>query len=140
MGQYRNILANFYNFTKPIIAGMSTLLFVYNADSGISNALLDAGRRVFKPKQYACALCMVTYGPFGKKNEWKKFISKLQYPVSFLHKDELPQHLLTMNLDFPCLLMLDNTEIKVLINTVEFVKIKSLAALQKKVIEVLQDY
>lgn len=114
---------------------MNSLLFVYNAESGLANALVDTGRRIFRPKEYACALCQITYGPFGMKNDWKKFISELPYEVSFLHKDELAEKFKKMDLDYPCLVLEDSDDIKIIINGTEFRKIKDLDTLQKKVVE-----
>ena len=34
-----------------------TLVFVYNADSGVFNALADAAHKIFSPRTYACNLC-----------------------------------------------------------------------------------
>ena len=53
----------------------TTLLFVYNADSGKLNALKDAIHKVVKPSTYPCSLCTVTYGNLGMKRTWKTFIS-----------------------------------------------------------------
>ena len=117
---------------------MSTLLFVYNADGGLANALLDTGRRIFRPSQYECALCMVTYGPFGMKNDWKRFTSELPYKVSFLHRNELTKKLKNMQLDFPCLILETPQVTKIIIDGPEFRKITDLHTLQKKVTEGLK--
>lgn len=69
--------------TKP------ALVFVYNADAGIFNALADLARKTFSPRTYACNLCALTYDLFGMRKDWKKFLSRLDRPVEFLHADEL---------------------------------------------------
>ena len=112
---------------------MSSLIFVYNAESGLVNALLDTGRRIFRPSQYECALCMVTYGPFGMKDDWKKFISELPYEVSFLHKNELTERFRKMHLDYPCLILDEPKGTKIILDGTEFRKVKDLYTLQKKV-------
>ena len=117
---------------------LPTLLFVYNADSGLANALLDAGRRIFNPSQYPCALCMVTYGPFGMKNDWKEFTDRLAYTVEFMHKDELPKRFQAMRINFPCLLIDGPKGIDVLISATEFESIRDLATLKKVVTQKLE--
>ena len=117
---------------------MSSLTFVYNAESGLANALLDTGRRIFRPRQYGCALCMVTYGPFGMKNDWKRFTSELPYKVTFLHRNELTKKLSIMHLDFPCLILETPQDTKIIIDGPEFRKIRDLHTLQKKVTESLK--
>lgn len=66
-----------------------TLVFVYNADSGPLNALLDFGHKLVSPSTYPCSLCALTYGPFGMKREWRAFTQELGLPLEFLHADEL---------------------------------------------------
>ena len=80
------------------------LLFVYNADSGVLNALKDLWIKTVTPERYECQLCAVTYGPTGMKREWRRFVAGLssevlsanraaddglEAPVGFLHRDEL---------------------------------------------------
>jgi hypothetical protein len=112
---------------------MDSLIFVYNADSGLANALLDTGHRLIKPADYPCSLCMATYGPFGMKRDWKEFIAKLPYKVTFLHKNELSQELKKELNDFPCLVLQSAELTRTLISGAEFRQIKDLSMLKKKV-------
>jgi hypothetical protein len=119
---------------------MNSLIFVYNAESGITNALLDTGHRIFKPSDYPCALCMVTYGPFGMKSDWKKFIATLPFRITFLHRNELPTNLKNELKDFPCLVLQTKDSTNVLIKGEEFRKIKNLKTLKQKVSAVLNEH
>lgn len=119
---------------------MSDLLFVYNADSGLANALLDTGRRIFKPDEYPCSLCKVTYGPFGMKRDWKRFTDGLPYKTQFLHKDELPAKYQMVQLKFPCVLLVKESEIVTLVSASEFAGIKDLDSLIDTVSKKLQPY
>ncbi len=67
------------------------LVFVYNADSGITNALRDIAHRVFSPHTYPCNLCGLTYSIFGMRREWEQFLCSLDMPFEFLHRDELKE-------------------------------------------------
>ena len=64
------------------------LIFVYNADSGLANALLDAGHKVLSPGTYSCNLCALTHGVVGEKKAWKRFRKSLPVPMVFLHRNE----------------------------------------------------
>lgn len=64
------------------------LIFVYNADSGLKNALVDSVHKILKPKTYQCKLCELTYGPFKEKKIWKKFRKNTNIEMKFLHADE----------------------------------------------------
>lgn len=70
---------------------LSRLIFVYNADSGLFNALADWAHKILSPETYACRLCAVTYDNFGMRREWKQFVQSLGVPIEFLHRDELKQ-------------------------------------------------
>jgi hypothetical protein len=109
---------------------MDSLVFIYNAESGLANALIDTGRRIFRPEVYPCALCMITYGPFGMKKDWDQFIHSL-------HKNELPPELRDSDISFPCLLKLHGNQHSVLIDSQTFNNLKDLALLIKEVNRVL---
>jgi len=66
----------------------SKLIFVYNADSGISNALKDCLHKILSPKTYPCKLCDLTYGAFTERKKWKKFRTASKTEMIFLHADE----------------------------------------------------
>ncbi len=68
--------------------GRATLLFVYNADSGVFNTLSDMAHKVFSPRTYACNLCAITHSTFSMRDEWKAFIESLEIEPAFLHRDE----------------------------------------------------
>ena len=65
------------------------LAFVYNADSGVFNALADAAHKIFSPRTYRCNLCAITHSALGMRGEWRKFLGGLGRPLEFLHADEL---------------------------------------------------
>ncbi len=67
----------------------STLVFVYNADSGLFNALTDMAHKILSPNTYPCRLCALTYSNVGMRREWRDFIDRLSAQVEFLHADEL---------------------------------------------------
>ena len=64
------------------------IIFVYNANSGLVNSLLDIGHKVISPKTYACDLCNLTYGVMSEREEWKQFRESSKDELEFLHKDD----------------------------------------------------
>jgi len=78
---------------------MTSLLFVYNADSGLFNTLTDIAHKVFSPSTYSCNLCALTHTPLGMKSAWKAFLATLPMPLEFLHANELRQR--HRNIDTP---------------------------------------
>lgn len=71
------------------MAVKQTIVFVYNADSGLFNTLTDIAHKVFAPETYECNLCAITYGNFSMRQEWKEFLETLEAELDFLHRDEL---------------------------------------------------
>jgi len=77
------------------------LIFVYNADSGLVNALIDVVHKTVSPKTYACNLCGLTYASVSMKGAWKRFIAGLGVPVEFLHRDKLYERYGVKEVDLP---------------------------------------
>ena len=69
----------------------SRLLFVYNAENGVFNALLDSAHKVFSPATYECSLCKYTHGLTGMLLPWKRFLDSLPQGKEFLHRTEFRQ-------------------------------------------------
>ncbi|HYH86264.1 MAG TPA: hypothetical protein VEX60_12485 [Pyrinomonadaceae bacterium] len=75
--------------TKRVGQSNSALVFVYNADSGLFNALADIAHKALSPQTYQCNLCALTHSAFGMRKDWKRFLETLDVPLEFLHADEL---------------------------------------------------
>lgn len=66
-----------------------TLVFIYNAESGLFHGLTDLAHKIFSPQTYQCNLCAITYSTLGMREEWKRFLDDLNFAYEFLHADEL---------------------------------------------------
>jgi len=64
------------------------LLLVYNADSGILNALAHAVHKAVWPDSYPCSLCAITYGAVSMRGRWRSFLNNLQMEKVFHHRDD----------------------------------------------------
>ena len=93
-----------------------TLVFVYNAESGLFNALTDIAHKVFSPQTYSCNLCALTHSNFGMRAEWKRFIESLDYQVEFLHADELKTRYGLEGFPLPLVLEKKDGELKILVD------------------------
>ena len=116
------------------------ILFVYNADSGLSNALFDYGKKYIAPSKYDCQLCMISYGPFGMKKDWKSFVGSLPYRVEFLHRDEFIKDFPKSRTTMPVMIVIDNSTARTLINSTDFANIHNLKELKSKVTGALADH
>lgn len=111
---------------------MNTLLFVYNADSGALNFLMDAAHKIFSPATYPCNLCAVTYTVSGLPR-WRRFVKSLPWPVEFLHRDELAEQYGRRDADLPAAFMWDGNQLDVWIDAEEMNSFKTLEELIKSV-------
>ena len=64
------------------------IIFVYNADSGIVNSIIDSAHKFLRPETYSCNLCDLTFGIIRENKEWKSFRKSSNAQLEFLHRDE----------------------------------------------------
>ena len=93
----------------------STLVFVYNADSGLFNTMTDIAHKMLSPSTYSCNLCAITHGLLSEKKEWRAFIEQLGVPVEFLHRDEFEQQYGSDKTRYPAVLTRDGDSLEVLL-------------------------
>jgi hypothetical protein len=96
---------------------MSKLIFVYNADSGLLNAIKDWAHKIVSPETYPCSLCALTYDNLGMRRPWREFIKELGYEVEFLHRDELAEKYGKKNVPLPAAFILQNDKPKPWLNS-----------------------
>jgi hypothetical protein len=82
-----------------------SIIFVYNADSGIFNTVSDIAHKIFSPKTYSCTLCAITYGNFGIREDWKEYLESLAADLEFLHRDELSEKYGITEITLPTVLL-----------------------------------
>ncbi len=101
------------------------LLFVYNADSGLLNFVLDAAHKILSPSTYPCNLCALTYTPTGLLR-WRRFVKTLPWPVEFLHKDELAEQYGETDVSLPAAFVWNGHDLQPWINVEEMNGFESL--------------
>jgi len=92
-----------------------TLLFVYNADSGLVSGFMDVGHKIFSPETYSCNLCTLTYGIFNMRKGWKEFLDSIGMKVDFVHRDEFMKQYPIFDNDFPAVYCIDGDDMKLFI-------------------------
>ena len=110
---------------------MDGLIFVYNARSGVLNALIDYFHKVISPSTYECSLCSLTYNNYGQVKVWKQFTQSLNIPICFKYSDHLSEIGLDKETKLPIVV---NTDLKVVASAEEINQCQTIDAL----IEVLR--
>jgi hypothetical protein len=90
------------------------LLFVFNADTGSFNALLDSARKLLRLN--GCTLCSITHGLAGEKSEWRECKEEIGVPVDYVHRDEISAELRGVVGDqLPCIVAQTGTDLILLL-------------------------
>lgn len=111
-----------------------SLLFVYNAESGLFNTLTDIAHKIFSPRTYSCNLCALTHSNLGMRREWKEFIEGLDRPVEFLHADELRARHDTGALSLPVVLTKAGEGLEVLVDAETINACRSIEDLKRVIV------
>jgi len=104
------------------------LIFIYNADSGIRNMIMDSAHKIFSPATYECSLCDITYGAFTENSIWKKFRKNTDLQMDFLHKDEFGKAYASKfghKFTFPIVLAQTKDSLEVFVKTEELDRIEN---------------
>jgi len=112
------------------------LIFVYNADSGFKNLVVDAAHKILSPKTYPCKLCDLTYGKFRENRAWKKFRKQANVDMKFLHADEfenLYKSKFRPAFKLPVVLIEDQYDLQILISDKSLAEIENVDQLIKNI-------
>lgn len=93
------------------------LVFVYNAGSGLFNAVTDLAHKALSPRTYRCQLCALTYSTFRMRESWKQFLRTLDEPLEFLHADELESLYGVSGVPLPAVFRREGTRLELLIES-----------------------
>lgn len=107
---------------------LQKLIFIYNADSGLGNLILNGAHKILSPRTYDCKLCELTFGAFAEKSIWKKFRTESDLDMEFLHKDEFKKQYASKfghKFTFPIVLAATENNLEVFITTDEMKDFKS---------------
>jgi len=114
------------------------LVFIYNADSGLLNAVKDYFHKKRSPDTYECNLCMQTFGGISMKKDWKSYINNLDIPTEFLHKDEFEKKYDVKDAKYPSTYLRNGSSMKILISVDEMNNVKSLDEMKDLVTKKLE--
>ncbi|MBT2161970.1 GTPase [Zobellia barbeyronii] len=110
------------------------LIFIYNADSGLKNGLLDSAHKILSPSTYDCNLCDITFRVFTEDKVWKKFREQTNLEMEFLHKDEYKKQYASKfgnKYTFPIILAQVNEDLQVFVSTEEMNTLEDAESLTK---------
>ena len=101
---------------------MNRIIFVYNANAGKGNAVLDSLHKIASPSTYNCNLCAITFGVFSEDDLWKTFRKNSDLNMQFYHKDEFQKEFKSKWLpkfEFPVVLAENKGNLEVFVSAQE---------------------
>lgn len=115
------------------------LVFVYNAEGGLFNALADLAHKTLSPETYQCHLCALTHSALGMRKSWKRFLETLGAATEFLHADELKRRHRISGVPLPAVFKRTGDELELWIDAAEINACRTMEDLQRLVRERLPD-
>lgn len=108
----------------------ASLILVYNADSGLPNAVKDAVWKVLRPATYPCSLCALTYGWVSMHGRWRRFLGQLPQTKVFHHRDDFALAFPGLAIPLPAILLAEGeAPPQVLVSAAELDALPDLEAL-----------
>lgn len=111
----------------------ATVVFAYNAGSGLFNAVTDIVHKALSPRTYQCHLCALTHSTFGMRKSWKEFLETLEIPLEFLHADELKSRYRTGEVPLPAVFKNDGQRLELLIDSDSITQCRTIDELMRLV-------
>ena len=85
------------------------LVFIYNAESGGLNAVLDYVHKLVSPDTYDCNLCKLTYDNFGQIKRWNDFLINHNISADYYYRDHLIQIGMDPEIELPAVFFNDKS-------------------------------
>lgn len=119
------------------------LIFIYNANSGKLNSILDSAHKILSPHTYNCNLCALTFDTFSENRQWKKFRETSGMEMDFLHLDEFKKSYASKfgyKFTFPIVLIENNNELEVFITTERVNELKTVEELVGEIGDLIRNF
>jgi hypothetical protein len=80
------------------------LVFVYNAEAGLLNGMMDSVHKIVSPSSYECGLCAITHGAFTMDRRWRDYLRGLGHETVFHHRKDFNHAYPDANVALPAIL------------------------------------
>lgn len=115
-----------------------TIIFVYNADSGLFNLVSDMAHKLISPDTYNCQLCMLTHGHLGMRDQWREYLDSLNVEMDFLHRNEFVKKYPKTNVELPALFLARDNQVELLVSSETIASCATMDALIEQVDEAVK--
>lgn len=105
------------------------LVFVYNAEAGLVNGVMDSIHKLVSPSTYKCDLCAITYGLARMKDDWRAWLERSGRAVQFFHRKDFRQAWPGVDVPLPAILVREDDTLRVLVSAAELAHIDNVGQL-----------
>lgn len=109
------------------------IIFVYNAKSGLKNAVVDSLHKLASPSTYSCNLCELTFSAFSERQQWLEFRENSDFEMVFLHIDEFERLYTLPKVQYPTAFLQNEDSFTQIVSASEFESMKCLDELIEKI-------
>lgn len=106
-----------------------TLVFVYNAEAGVLNGIMDSAHKFFSPATYACDLCAITHGLTRMKPEWRAWLQQSGLDVQFYHRSDFRRDWPAADIALPAILIRESDRLRPIISASDLAQISDVGQL-----------
>jgi hypothetical protein len=96
---------------------ISEIIFVYDADGSIVGEARYWIGTLFGAEH--CSLCDVTHTRWGRRKEFAECVNRIGVPITYLHRDHVPDDVLAAAPGWPCVIGRSGEELRVLLGPPE---------------------
>lgn len=105
------------------------LVFVYNAEAGLANGVMDSIHKLVSPSTYQCSLCAITHGFTRMKDDWRAWLEQSGRPFEFFHRSDFRQAWPKVDVELPAVLVQENDALSLLVGAAELAHIDNVGQL-----------
>jgi hypothetical protein len=92
------------------------LIFVYNAEAGLLNGMMDSVHKIVSPSTYECSLCAITHGSFSMDRNWRDYLRGLPLETVFHHRKDFKATYPNAEVALPAILLARDDAISTLVD------------------------
>ena len=108
---------------------LHVIYFIYNADGSFFGEINYFLKKLSGRDK--CKLCDLSHNFILQRKSWDDFLKELDRPHRVLHKNELPESIKQLNLNYPSILLEKDDSFEELISRKDFEQIDNLSELKK---------
>lgn len=106
-----------------------TIVFVYNAEAGLVNGIMDSIHKIVSPSTYSCDLCAITHGLARQRPEWRAWLKKSGQDAKFYHRSDFRQAWPDVHVTLPAVLVQEADQLRLIASASDLAQINNVSEL-----------